>query len=274
MTVPLGPMIPTMRLRSFVPLLPAILLAGCMIHEPGPEVPLEEGLGLFGRVTAAPGADAGTGLAHLQVVLIRDRHPVHGRITRERGPLRDVRRDNRRAIGFLVRKGFLLLGCEAALGPLPDDDGPAAAHRKAVREALAEGDRLHDLTVYQPIRYEEEFRNVLTVLGMEDPELYNADAERLERIIEIRALAGRADIPTDARSKATSEMRAHMKAISANIHKRGRAAAGNLVAHMLAKGIDRAILLLGGAHAAAALEAFRKAGVSVRVFECESYRKR
>ena len=274
MTVPLGPMIPMMRLRSVIPLLPAILLAGCMVQEPGPGVPLDEGLSLFGRVTIASPASGNTRRARLQVVLIRDRHAVHGSITRERGPLRDVRRDNRHAIGFLIRKGFLLLGCEAALGPLPDDDGPAAAHREAVREALAEGDRLHDLTVYQPIRYEEEFRNVLTVLGMEDPELYKTDAEHLERILDLRLVAGRADIPEDARSAAVRDMGVHMEEISRNVRKRGHAAACNLVEHMLAEGIDRAMLMLGGAHAAGALAAFQEAGVSVRIFECESYQKR
>lgn len=274
MTGPLGPMIPTMRLRAVVHLFPAILLAGCVVPEPGPEVPLDEGLRMFGEVAFVRPQTPNTGLPHLQVVLIRDRHVVHGTITWERGPLRDIRRDNRHAIGFLIRKGFALLGCEASRGPLPDDDGPSAAHRAAVRDALARGDRLHDLTVYQPIRYEEEFRDVLTVLGMEDPTLYKADAERLGQILEVRPLIGRADIPEGTRNEAARTMLTHMKAISANVDARGRAAACNLIEHMLVEGNDRAMLLLGGAHAAGALAAFRDQGVTVRVFQCKSYARR
>lgn len=274
MTVPLGPMIPTMRLRSFVPCVLVLLFGSCMVQEPGPAVPLEEGLRLYGRISAEPVPEGPVGLAHLEVILIRDRHAVHGAITRERGPLQKIQRQNRGAIGFLVRKGFRLLGCEAPLGPLPDDHGPAAAHRAAVRRALAEGDPLHGLTVYQPIRYEEEFRGVMTVLGMEDTKLYQADVERLEKIIELRRVAGRADAPREERTEALRAMLEHMRAISAQVEQRGQAAACNLVEHMLVEGIDRAMLMLGGAHVPGALQTLLAEGVNVRVFECLSYDER
>ena len=59
-----------------------------------------------------------------------------------------------------------------------------------------------------------------------------------------------------------------------DVDARGRAAACNLIEHMLVEGNDRAMLLLGGAHAAGALAAFRDQGVTVRVFQCKSYARR
>jgi len=280
MTVPLVPMIPAMPpqteafpILAVLTIATASFLGGCAAPPPGSEVPLLEGLARYGTVTEAWAAvEADSAVSRLEIVVLKDRHAVHGAITRERGPLFHIQRENRGAIGFLALKGYALLGCEAALGPLPDDThGPASAHRAAVREALAGGDRLHGLTVYQPIRYEEEFRGVLTVLGMEDPDLYQEDADRLEDIISLRRIASRADIDADARRDAIRAMLANMKAISSQVDARGRAAACNLIETMLIDGHRRAILMLGGAHARGALEQLMDAGVTVHLFECRSY---
>lgn len=276
MTVPLVPMIPAMASRfegfllaSLLGLGFAGLLTGCALPPPGPETPLEEGLARYGSVTEI---SAGTTLPDLEVVVLKDRHAVHGAITRERGALREVQRENRGAIGFLERKGFLLLGCEASYGPLPrDDDGPSAAHRDAVRRALSVGDDLHGLTVYQPIRYEEEFAGRLTVLGMEDPVLYAADKKRLEDIIELRRIASRRDLEERDRAEAVRTMLANMRAISAGVDERGRAAACNLIETMLVEGHDRAVLMLGGAHAKGAVALLEDSGARVWLFECKSY---
>ena len=273
MTHPLDPMIPTMSPRIALTAALAALMTGC-VTEPGPEVPLDEGLARYGKVTHHPASDAADGLSQLRVVIIRDRHYVHGGITRIRGPLYHIQRENRGAIGFLVRKGFRLMGCEAALGPLPTDSDAAKAHREAVREALARSDNLHSLTIYQPIRYEEEFRQVLEVLGVEDPELYQGDADRLGDIIRLRTVAGRSDSPRELRMKAVEEMVAILRTITANVDARGRAAACNLIEHMFYAGFDDAIIMLGGAHTDAALEVLREKGADVRVFECNSYGRR
>jgi hypothetical protein len=259
---------------GFLPIgLAVSLLTGC-ITEPGPEIPLDDGLRRYGTVTHhQPPPDEG-GLSWLRVVIIRDRHYVHGAITRIRGPLYQIQRENRGAIGFMIIKGFRLLGCEAALGPLPTAGDAAAAHRSAVREALNQHDNLHSLTVYQPIRYEEEFRGVLDVVGMEDTKLYESDAGRLADVIRLRRIATRSDNPRSMRSRAVEEMVALLGTITSNVHARGRAAACNLIEHMLCNGVNNAMMMLGGAHTDAAVELLRAEGVDVRVFECRSYQRR
>lgn len=272
MVVPLVSMIPTVQTaRTHLPplLLLALALVGCQATPPGPKVALRVGLAHYGSssgVAATPEMP--------RIVIIRDRHPVHGAITRERGPLYRVRAENRGAIGFLIVKGYRLLGCEWPYGPLPRDTKPARAHRDATRTAIEGHDNLDRLSVFQPIRYEEELGDRISVLGMEDPDLYHADRERLLKIQDFRRIAGREDAPDQDREKARREMASLLRKISGNRHARGRAAARNLLKHMDRFKIARAALLIGGAHADAAREALEEQGVQAMVFQCRSYQDR
>lgn len=265
---PLAPMIPASRRAPRMPLRAltvAVLAAACgCAHRPSRDAstPVREGLSGLGRISGES--------ADPRVVIVKDRHATHGAITRSRDRLRGVRRENRDAVAFLLLKGYDLLGCEAALGPLPEG-GAADAHRAAVTEALAEGDDLDALTVYQPIRLQEEFRGRLTVLGVEDPGLYSEDARRLEEVIRLRGLRARNDVPESERAAALAAERALVAEVTAQARERGRRAALNLLDHMRKLGRARAILMVGGAHSGAADEALRAAGVSTLGFECGSY---
>ena len=203
-------------------------------------------------------------------MLIKDRHSTHGAITRVRGRLGDIQRENRLAVSFLVQKGFSLLGCEAALGPLPEGE-IAGAHAAAVRRALEERDNLDRLTVYQPIRYAVEFEGRLTVLGVEDRELYEADVACLERINDVRPMLARSDTSPEERRELLIESRRLMGAIRERAAERGRRAAGNLLALMESRRVDRAILLIGGAHVPSASRELSRRGVPHLVFECRHY---
>lgn len=278
MGVPLTPMIPAMppwtecHRRATLALLGVLsvglVLSGCVAPPaPGEETPLLEGLALYGTSTEydVPDPDAP------EVIVVKDRHTIHGAITRERGPLMRVRRENRGVVAFLIHKGYDLLGCEAPYGPLPHDDGPSAAHRAAVLRALETNDVLDQLTVYQPIRYEEEFRGRIDVIGMEDPTLYDADAARLEQIQKLRNAASRADLTLGKRRDAVRSMMTLVNAISKNSHQRGRAAGCNLLEHMWLFDHQRAVLVIGGAHASAAVQSLHQAGARTILFECTSY---
>src|ERR1043165_7641585 len=86
------------------------------------------------------------------------------------------------------------------LGPIPDTE-VAGRHAGAVRDILETGDDLNHWSVYQPIRYAVEFGNRLTVLGLEDPELYDDDVATLDRIVEVHRALRRPDWtsgPTEA----------------------------------------------------------------------------
>jgi hypothetical protein len=250
------------------PVILAALLGACQVAPPppGPEASLVSGLGYYGRVLAIDGEER-------TVVVIKDRHPVHGAITRTRGPIRRVQEQNHGAVSFLVAKGFTVLGCEAPLGPLPLE-GPARRHRDAIEEASAARDSLDALTVFQPIRYEMEFADALEVLGVEDPELYGADVERLKRILEIRRALARNDVSVAAPEALAANERELRQEIRAGADERGRRAAANLLEAMEEAGSDRGILLLGGAHARGAAEELGKLGVRILVFECAAYRER
>jgi hypothetical protein len=257
-------------------------LCGCvtLAEPPDPSLGVGAGLAMLGsveRVLEAP-IESGDRTAGgeepwrpLEVVVIRDRHSVHGAITRERGPITEVRRENRAAVGFLLSKGFTLLGCESPFGPLPRDDGPSSRHREAIQRAIRQSDRLDSLSVYQPIRYEEELEGRLIVLGVEDPGLYGADVARLNRILELQSVAARADTAGVTRQAAVKEVVRLIRTISASARLRGRIAACNLVHLMETQRVERAVLLIGGAHAAGAMAALEEHGVETWVFTCRSY---
>lgn len=224
---------------------------------------LDAGLALFGSVSPPPNPGGAP-----VVVLIRDRHSLIPAITRERGPLSEVRAQVRAAIAFLLEKDFRLLGCESPLGKLPEDS-VARSHREAVEEALRSGDRLDLWTVYQPIRFQVEFGSRLAVLGVEDPDLYGSDREAL---VLLRRL-GRAASPGGVSPEESNRMGAILiRSILANSDPRGAASARNLLSIMRERELDRAILLLGGGHTEGARKALEAEGAAVWIFEPRSYK--
>lgn len=233
--------------------------------EPDPGLSTSAGLDVLGVIT--PGGPE----APPRVVLVRDKHPVHGAVTRSRGPLRDLRRENALALRFLVEKGFTLLGCETSLGPLPDGDA-ARRHREAVLEAIRSRDDLDAWTVFQPIRHQIQLGGRLEVMGVEDPELYARDVRTLDELITIHALLARSDISREKRRELSHRRRDLLSAVSGRARERGRRAAVNLLHLMERRGHHRAILLLGGAHTSGATDTLDTAGLPYLVFEAHSYR--
>jgi len=252
-----------------------ILLSGGCRHGPaapvpGRETPLETGLMQLGKLELGgefePTPVAGTEL----IVVIKDRHATHGAITRARRVLYQVQRDNSRAMRFLIQKGFHFLGCEAARGPLPTS--PAAeAHRKAARGALARGEDLDRLTIYQPLRHAIEHEKELLVLGVEDPDLYHADTTTLEEIVRLDIRLRRADTPKTEVPALRARLQKLLKLIRSHTQLRGRHAAENLLATMRERHMTRGVLLIGGAHVPAVSAWLRQNQVSHLIFESHSY---
>lgn len=237
---------------------------------PGPSVaiPLLDALASMGAVDEFPGA-ADTP----EIVILKDRHAVGPGIFYVDEELRGFQRDQHAVMTHLVARGFRLLGCEHALGPLPEN-AAAADHRAVIDEARASGDDLNRWSVYQPIRYAVEFAGRLEVLGVEDPALYQADLDtlsQLERTIQARQ-AGSQGGPS-ARQFAAEETRLLLK-IRANVDARGAAAAQNLVELMRRRGSDKAILMLGASHVPSAAAALTAAGVRHFVFEAPGFKRR
>ena len=182
-----------------------------------------------------------------------------------------VRGQVRGLIAFLVEKDYRLLGCESPLGPLPDDE-IARQHRAAVHDAIKNHQRLDSLTIYQPIRWEEEFGKRLLIRGVEDPELYEGDRETL---MELRKLARAMRRATKAERALLRKKRAELTGkISSRAHGRGQVAARNLLLLMKEQGLRSAVLVLGGGHALGALEELAEHRLSIHVVEPHSYKER
>jgi hypothetical protein len=210
------------------------------------------------------------------VVVVMDRHFAGGGLTYVDDDLRALQREHRRLVADLLDRGFALFGAEWRRGPLPKDDDPAAAaHRDRARRALEEGDDLDRLSIYQPIRFEVEFDGRLSVVGVEDPKLYDADVAALERLQDLATLKRRHDTADGPDDDAILEEWARLRvAMRARIAPRGRAAARALIEEMDARGAERAILVLGAAHVPAAAEELATLGVDAFVFTAPSFARR
>jgi len=253
--------------KRFLPSALLLLFLGCQATAPkwNASTPLEEGLSHFGTIIHRPAAPA-----EREIVVLMDRHTLTPGITRERGPIMEVRGQVRDAVEFLLSKDFSFLGCESPLGPL-GDDAVAMAHREATRDAIRENDRLNALTIYQPIRLEEELGSRITVFGIEDPDLYSADREALQQIREYRRKRPRSS-PSDVALLREAELLL-VRGIMDNARPRGEKAAKNLLKLMAERGENRAIMLIGGGHVPAVRSALAREGAAVWVLEPASYRK-
>lgn len=240
----------------------SLLLVACASPQlPPDELSSRKALATYGSI----GGDAR--LQEPDVVIIADRHPVTGRLGYDGGPLVQVRRENTLAVRTLLRRGFDLMGCEFSRGPLPED-GIARRHREMFRTVQLGSSNPDHYNVFQPIRYEMSFAGRLTVLGVEDPELYEQDTERLE---EIRALRRNLVFLTAVeRSQARARMLELVEGIEANVDARGIAAAKNLLELKRAGGHGRSILFIGAAHVPAAMHTLEAQEVQVLVFRCHA----
>ncbi|HYC76735.1 MAG TPA: hypothetical protein VEI02_03805 [Planctomycetota bacterium] len=260
----------------------SVLLLACAACSVAPpplpaDAPLDAVLARHGEAATVPAEPVDSRPSPLEVVLVRDRHFAGDGITYVDEGLRAVQREHRRLLDDLVGRGFRLLAVEWRKGPLPGDDDPlAAAHRDAVRRALETGDDLDRWSIYQPIRYEMELAGRAVVVGVEDPELYDADVAALERLLDL-ARASRLDEGTDggARDAGRLAERARIRrAMRLRIAPRGRAVARNLLLAMEAYDARRAVLLVGAAHVPAASAELAARGVPHRVFTTRSFAKR
>lgn len=209
----------------------------------------------------------------LHVVVIRDRHSLGGGLRRVRSQLRDVHREVRLAIDYLVANGYGLLGCEYPLGELQPDE-TTDRHYAYARERLRiddDPDELDRWNLYQPIRHQLAFDGRLLVYGVEDPTLYAEDVAELESWLKSLQVAKRRDRPEQERLAAMQALKTSERNLARYITERGRAAGKNLATLMNEQGRTRATLLLGGAHVASAVSALEAAGVTVTIFKPASY---
>ncbi len=247
-----------------------MLLAGAcassQIDEIPPAVSLDRAFDLVGRRSLRLEAEERRGT----VVLIKDRHSTFPGFQRVRPQLRQVQRDNRLLLEYLVGRGYRLLGCEFPLGPIVENDETATQYR-IIRPRLRDRRELDEYGVFQPIRFQLVFRERLEVVGVEDPELLAQDLEDFDLFARARRSLGRRDIPAEDRAEIAVRMRELHLRMAQNIAARGAAAGRNLAALMTEKELDRAVMLVGGAHAPAAAEALVAAGFRVEVFESSRY---
>jgi hypothetical protein len=236
---------------------------------PTPSQPLDAALASLGSATLVEGREGVTG----EVVLIKDRHAVGPGIFQVDEKQRAFHREQRAVVGHLVARGFTLLGCEHTLGPLPRN-AAADDHLAVIARAKADGDDVNGWSVFQPLRYEVELQGRLTVLGVEDPDLYQQDLDTLAQIEKtLRVASDREKSGLSAKALSDEETRLRRK-ITANVGARGAAAARNLVAAMRERGVDKAILMLGASHVPGASAELQAAGVRHWVFEAPGFRRR
>ena len=247
----------------------ALLCAGCAGPAAPPrDAPVATVLQFHGR------AETHQAQGPREVVIIRDRHPTGPGITYVDDELRALQREHHELVTDLVAREFRLLGCEFNLGPLPTD-GAAADHLDRLAWAEEQGDDPNRWSVYQPLRYQREFAGRLEVLGVEDPELYQADLAALDRLDDVVRLRRRTDWtsgPTD------DELRRNeaqiLVSIRLNVQKRGAAAARNLVRLMDERHAPRAILMLGAAHVPSASRTLSELNVRHHVFTAPGFERR
>jgi hypothetical protein len=247
-----------------------VSIGGCASSggRPAPPLtmPLGDALARLGAVETSPG-QAETP----EVVILKDRHAVGPGIFHVDEELRALQRDHHALVTHLVARGFNVLGCEHALGPLPDN-AAAADHRAVIDETRATGDDLNRWSVYQPLRYAVEFRGRLEVLGVEDPVLYQEDLDTLtqiEKTMEVRRNVGE----RRAAAFAAEEARL-LRKIRDNVNARGSAAAKNLLDVMQQRGTQKAILMLGASHVPAAAATLADAGIRHHVFEAPTFKRK
>lgn len=239
-------------------LLAALLLvvscAACSTVFPSNSDTLATGLGKLGELKGQPdGAD---------VVLVPDLHETHGGVTGGGPHWTRHRKWQMRALRFLALKGWTLLGAEHREGRLPDDE-LARSQRRTFEDANESGIDPDSLNLYMPLRVQWEIPQ-LTVLGVEDRELYDADVRALEDINRLRRSDG---ISEDQKNPAIYQL---VTSIVAHKDARGRAAAANLHAAMLRLGHQRAVLLLGAGHIASAHEELTRLGHRVILFRSDA----
>ncbi|MSR74983.1 MAG: hypothetical protein EXS14_05905 [Planctomycetes bacterium] len=238
------------------------LLAACTSSFPNASDDVPSGLRRLGSV-------AGSSANTPAIVLLSDRHETHGAITHSSAAWTALRKANARAVRFLVNKGYRLLGTEASLGSLPDDDA-AAAHHKAWTEAREDGEDIDSFSLYQPLRFQWEHAERLEVFGVEDEHLYALDVAALERINALK----RADLePAADHTAAKDAIRLLVAEISGHADLRGAAAARNLHERMQQRSVPRAMLMLGSAHCPAAVAELQHLGYDVLYFRADAIDK-
>jgi hypothetical protein len=204
------------------------------------------------------------------VVFIKDQHATTSSFMRLRPQLRAVQRANRLMVDYLLNRGYTLLGCEYRFGEILESEATRAQY-KLVRARLQPPALLDEYSVYQPIRFRVLWGDRLAVWGVEDPELYGAAVALLDSYLKARQAVKRHDIESPQRADAERRMVELLAALDRQTIARGVKAADNLLTLMDRLQRRQAILLIGGAHVAAASELLRMRGVSFTVFEPTGY---
>ncbi len=243
------------RLSNIIASLLLVLCCwACSTVFPARSDTLAAGLGKLGDVQGLP--------EESDVILVPDLHETHGSITGGGQLWTRHRKWQLRALRFMALKGWTLLGAEHREGPLPDEE-LARSQRRSFEEALESGVDPDSLNMFMPLRVQWEIPQ-LTVLGVEDKTLYDADVRALDDINRLRRTDG---LPEDQKLTAIQQLVAN---IVSHKDARGRAAAANLHAAMLRLGHQRAVLLLGAGHIASAHEELTRLGHHVLLFRSDA----
>ena len=249
----------------------AALLVGCISCTTPPQ-PLQSSLTLREAMESEGAAEVIDPTRSKRcVVIIRDRHPTYRGYRKIRKQLVTVQRANRRLLDYLVRSDFTLLGCEFPSGPLEENNKTRQSYQ-LVRSKSRYGPRYLDrFAVYQPVRYQLFWPSQLIVLGVEDPELYEADRQILKDYQRIRQELVRGGLRTDEKEELSVATLRASRLLQVNSDSRGKAAAVNLLREMDTNNCTNAVLLMGGTHVPAARQHLQEAGLQVHVFRPRGY---
>ncbi|MFT7618747.1 MAG: hypothetical protein ACI97A_002394 [Planctomycetota bacterium] len=230
------------------------------------DLPLSSAMGHVGMVRLAIEPPKSRGI----LVVMKDRHSTRPGNHRVRPQLRQVQKDNRRLVQYLVKQGFDLLGCEQVYGEFSETKATAAQYRLLRKRVQWEND-LDEFGIYQPILFQILWGKRLAVWGIEDPELFAADLEDFKTFVQARQQARRNDLSPGQKAKYQETLLLTRKKLRLNIVERGKAAAQNFLKLAEEKKSTRAILMVGGAHVPAAIEVLKDSGFNVYVFESSRY---
>ncbi len=247
----------------------AFVLTACASesgNEISPTVPLVSAMEQLGQVRQSVKAPDAKG----QVVVIKDRHSTRPGFHRVRRQLRQVQKDNRHLIQYLVRRGFRILGCEQTLGEILPN-ATTESQYKLIAGRMKHGIDLDEYSVFQPIRFQLLWGANLSVWGVEDPALFAKDISDFRAFAKARQNVRRNDLTEADRAGLRSVLVASQQKLRLNIKARGEKAAENLLSIMQEQGVSHGILLVGGAHVPAALRVLEQTGYDIYVFASSRY---
>ncbi len=259
-----------LKAGSTVTILASVLLLNCCASSTHSSIPqsadLSVAMNQVGRIVGRFSAEKPKGT----LVVIKDRHSTRPGFHRVRPQLRQVQKDNRKLVEYLVRHDFRVLGCEQSLGEIKLNDTTKKQYA-LISGRMKQRVDLDEYAVFQPIRFQILWGDRLSVWGVEDKKLFEGDIEDFKAFARARQRVNRNDISAEDKKRLQQIILDSRKLLRKNITGRGEKAAENLLQIMEEQEVTKGILLVGGAHVPAAVRILLERDFDVYVFESSRY---